>query len=154
MLLGKFSLLQMAKYWKHNTVIWTHCSFTLFDVYPSFDYLLFPAYLSLIFFLLFKQLLHIKYCSLQRDSNTDHWSGRQTRWPLEHHHPNGNLQSSCLYKWLAFHFLIFVALLTDLLSVFSSKRYKIYNKLMWINIHPVFGAGIRSHSLLNISLLP
>ena len=25
MLLGKFSLLKMAKYWKHNLVVWSHC---------------------------------------------------------------------------------------------------------------------------------
>ena len=25
-LLGKFSLLKIAKYWKHNLVIWSHCS--------------------------------------------------------------------------------------------------------------------------------
>ena len=33
MLLGKFSLLQMAKYWKHNLVIWSHWStrWTLFE---------------------------------------------------------------------------------------------------------------------------
>ena len=42
-----------------------------------------------------------------------------------------------------------------LLSVFPNKHhYKFYNKLMWKNFHPVYGAGIQTHNLRNMSLLP
>ena len=39
--------------------------------------------------------------------------------------------------------------------VFSNKHYyKFYNKFMWKNVHPVYGAGIRTHNLWSKSLLP
>ena len=42
-----------------------------------------------------------------------------------------------------------------LFSVFSNKhQYKFYNKLMWKTVHPVYGAGIRTYNLRNMSLLP
>ena len=31
--------------------------------------------------------------------------------------------------------------------VFSSKNYNFHNKFMWKNVHPVYGAGIRTHDL-------
>ena len=37
--------------------------------------------------------------------------------------------------------------------VFSSKQYNFYNKSMWKNINPVYGAGIRTHDLQFMSLL-
>ena len=38
---------------------------------------------------------------------------------------------------------------------FSNKHhYNFYSKLMWKNVHPVYGAGIRTHDLQNRSLLP
>ena len=40
-----------------------------------------------------------------------------------------------------------------LFSVFS-KKHQFYNKLMWKNVHPVYGTGIRTHDLQNMSLLP
>ena len=40
------------------------------------------------------------------------------------------------------------------LSVFSNKQYNFFNKLMWKNVHPVYGAGIRNHNLSNISRHP
>ena len=39
-----------------------------------------------------------------------------------------------------------------LFSVFSNKHYNFYNKYMWKNVHPVYGAGIRTHDLRNVSL--
>ena len=36
--------------------------------------------------------------------------------------------------------------------VFSNKQF--YNNNMWINAHPVYGAGIQTHVLQNMSLLP
>ena len=41
-----------------------------------------------------------------------------------------------------------------LFSVFSNKIYNFYYKFMWKNVHPVYGAGIRTHTLLKMSLLP
>ena len=38
-----------------------------------------------------------------------------------------------------------------LFSVFSNKHYNFYNKYMWKNIHPVYGAGIWTHDLWNVS---
>ena len=38
---------------------------------------------------------------------------------------------------------------------FSNKHHNnFYNKYMWKNIHPVYGAEIRTHDLRNMSLLP
>ena len=39
-----------------------------------------------------------------------------------------------------------------LFSVFSNKQYNFYNKYMWKNVHPVYGAGIWTHDLQNVSL--
>ena len=45
--------------------------------------------------------------------------------------------------------------LFPLFSVSSSKHhYNFYNKYMWKNVHPVYGAGIRTHDLWNVSLFP
>ena len=44
--------------------------------------------------------------------------------------------------------------LFHLFTVFSNKHYNFYNKYMWKNVHPVYGAGIRTHNLWNMSLLP
>ena len=41
-----------------------------------------------------------------------------------------------------------------LFSVFSNKQYNFYNKYMWKNVHPVYGAGIQTHNLQNVSLFP
>ena len=41
-----------------------------------------------------------------------------------------------------------------LFSVFSNKHYNFYNKYLWKNVHPVYGAGIRTHDLRNVSLFP
>ena len=43
-----------------------------------------------------------------------------------------------------------------LFSVFSNKHcYHFYNKSMWKrHVHPVYGAGIKTHHLRNMSLLP
>ena len=39
--------------------------------------------------------------------------------------------------------------------VFSNTHYKFYKQIgMWKNVHPVYGAGIRTHNLWNMSLLP
>ena len=37
---------------------------------------------------------------------------------------------------------------------FQTNIKKFYNKYMWKNVHPVYGAGIRTHNLWNVSLLP
>ena len=37
--------------------------------------------------------------------------------------------------------------------VLSNKRYNFY-KFMWKNVHPVYGAGIWTHNLQDMSLLP
>ena len=42
-----------------------------------------------------------------------------------------------------------------LFLIFSNKhQYNVYNKLMRKNVHPAFGAGIRTHDIPNLSLLP
>ena len=42
-----------------------------------------------------------------------------------------------------------------LFSVFFKQTSKqFYNKLMWKNVQPVYGTGIRTHDLQNMSLLP
>ena len=41
-----------------------------------------------------------------------------------------------------------------LFLVFSNKPYYNYNKYIWKNVHPVYGAGIWTHALHNMSLLP
>ena len=38
--------------------------------------------------------------------------------------------------------------------VFSDKHYNFYIKYMWENIHPAYSAGIQTHDLQDISLLP
>ena len=40
------------------------------------------------------------------------------------------------------------------LSVFSNKHYNLYNNICVKNDHPVSGTGIRTHDLLDVSLLP
>ena len=37
---------------------------------------------------------------------------------------------------------------------FSNQNYNFYNILMWKNVHPVSGAGIQTHNLSNVTLLP
>ena len=37
---------------------------------------------------------------------------------------------------------------------FQTNINTIYNNLMWKNVHPVYGTGIRTHYLQNVSLLP
>ena len=34
------------------------------------------------------------------------------------------------------------------------KHYNFYNKYMWKNVHPVYGAGIQTHNLRNCESLP
>ena len=41
-----------------------------------------------------------------------------------------------------------------LFSVFSNKQYNFYNKWMWKNVHPVYGAGIWTYDLSNMSRHP
>ena len=38
-----------------------------------------------------------------------------------------------------------------LLSVFSNKHYNFYNNNMWKYVHPVYGAGIRTHDHKNFN---
>ena len=40
-----------------------------------------------------------------------------------------------------------------LFSVFQTNITNFYNKYMWKNAHPVYGAGIRTHDLQDMSLL-
>ena len=53
------------------------------------------------------------------------------------------------YKYLAiprplFHFYF---------RPFSNKHHNFYNKYMWKYVHPVYGAGIWTHDLQNMSLI-
>ena len=41
-----------------------------------------------------------------------------------------------------------------LFAVFSNKQNSFYNKSMWKNVRPVYGTGIRTHNLLNMSSHP
>ena len=41
-----------------------------------------------------------------------------------------------------------------LFFVFSNKQYNFYNKSMRKNVQPVYGAGIQTHDLSNISSPP
>ena len=34
------------------------------------------------------------------------------------------------------------------------QTLQFYNKYMWKNVHPVYGAGIRTHDLRHVSLFP
>ena len=34
------------------------------------------------------------------------------------------------------------------------QTLQFYNKYMWKNVHPVYGAGIRTHNIWKVSLLP
>ena len=36
----------------------------------------------------------------------------------------------------------------------SNKHYNFYNKHMWKNLHPVYGARIQTHNLWSVSLFP
>ena len=57
-----------------------------------------------------------------------------------------SLSIPCFIKWppvVSFY----------LCSVFSNKHYTFYYTIMWKNVHQVSGAGIRTHNLLNVSLL-
>ena len=36
----------------------------------------------------------------------------------------------------------------------NTQHYKFYNKYIWKNVHPVYSAGIRTHNLQIMSLLP
>ena len=36
--------------------------------------------------------------------------------------------------------------------VFSNIYYNFYNKYMWNNVHPEYGAGIQTHDLQDMSL--
>ena len=47
-------------------------------------------------------------------------------------------------QWPLFHLFL----------VFSTKHYNFYNNYMWKNVHPVYGAGIQTHDLWNVSLFP
>ena len=41
-----------------------------------------------------------KNCRPQRDSNSDRWSRRRARWPLDHHHyTHLHLDKYALYEW-------------------------------------------------------
>ena len=37
---------------------------------------------------------------------------------------------------------------------FLNKHYNFYDKFMWKDVHPVYGAGIQTHNLWEMSLLP
>ena len=37
---------------------------------------------------------------------------------------------------------------------FKQTSIQFYNKLMWKNVHPVYGTGIRTHDFRIVSLLP
>ena len=39
-------------------------------------------------------------------------------------------------------------------GLFKQTSLQFYNKYMWKNVHPVYGAGIRTHDLQNVSLFP
>ena len=41
-----------------------------------------------------------------------------------------------------------------LFLVFSNKHYKFLQQIYVKNVHPVYGAGIQTHNLRNMSLLP
>ena len=50
---------------------------------------------------------------------------------------------------------MFLRGLFRLFSVFFKQAsIQFSNKLMWQNIHPVYGAGIRTHTLQSMSLFP
>ena len=42
----------------------------------------------------------------------------------------------------------------SLFQVFSRKQYNLHQKLMQITLQPISGAGIRTHVLSNMSLVP
>ena len=41
-----------------------------------------------------------------------------------------------------------------LFLVFSNKQYNFCNKKLWKNVHPEYGAGIRTHNLSDMSRHP
>ena len=55
---------------------------------PTFGHIFKWTYpgLFLFIFVLFKHKFYRKNCRLQQDLNSDRWSRRRGRWPLDHHH--------------------------------------------------------------------
>ena len=66
-----------------------------------------------------------------------------------------NFYLDLILYWLAF---LKWAILDLFFFYFRSFAYKhqnsFYNKLMWKNVHPVYGAGIRTHDLQIACLIP
>ena len=50
-------------------------------------------------------------------------------------------------EWVYFIILFLNGPSFSFIFVFSSKHNNFYNKYMWKNVHPVYGAGIRTHNL-------
>ena len=45
-------------------------------------------------------------------------------------------------------------LLSFIFGLFKQTSLQFYSKYMWKKVHPVYSAGIQTHDLQNMSLLP
>ena len=54
---------------------------------------------------------------------------------------------------MTLHNLIFKWAIPNLFFLLF-KHFNVYNKYIRINVHPLYGTGVRTHNLQNTSLLP
>ena len=75
---------QRVKKWFNCSYLWAAPTITNSTIFFLKKW---PTPASFLFiFVLFKHKFYRKNCRLQQDSNLDHRSWRQARWPLDHHH--------------------------------------------------------------------
>ena len=84
----------------------------------------------------------------QGREKTCHWSGNekpQNVYCCKSFRRRDNFRGlTFIFKWAnPGLFLIYY-------QSFSNKQYNFYNKSLWKNVHPVYGAGIRTHDLSNM----
>ena len=72
----------MRNVWKYSKDSFVKCLDVVFIILQNKYY----DPLSFCFFSIFSNNLQNKKWRHLRDSNSDHWSWSQTRWPLEHYH--------------------------------------------------------------------
>ena len=76
-----------------------------------------------VYFVLFKHKFYRKNCRRQQDSNSDLWSRRRARWPLDHHHgPLKTFSLKCESDELRWNFWVLIQqILCSIGSLFTWK---------------------------------
>ena len=88
-----------------------------------------------VYFRSFQQQFYRKNCRLQRESNSDRWSRRRARWPLDHHHSpkqiytRKTIQYLCQFLW---QFMAPSALPKKLNSTCLSWLYLSIDVYIWV----------------------